>query len=75
MMMDKDSEEIRWRQTCKAKWTIEGEGDENTSFFHRYTAAKKRKSIISEIMSKHNTSLTQDKDIESEFIRFYTNLF
>ncbi|XP_022158956.1 uncharacterized protein LOC111025405 [Momordica charantia] len=61
-------EEAFWRQRCKQKWLCEG--DENTKFFHRFLANKRRRSIITEILSKKGIGLTQIKDIEEEFIDF-----
>lgn len=66
-------EEIFWRQKCKQTWLREG--GENTKFFHRFLANKRRKSTITEILSRDGRSLTMIKDIEDEFIDFYTKLY
>lgn len=66
-------EEIIWWQKCKAKWSLEG--DENNQFFHWYMSAQKRKNIVVEILSLRGINLTTDSDIEVEFIDFYQDLY
>lgn len=66
-------EEIKWRKNCKFKWHIEG--DENTSFFHTYAAAKKRKNCITEVLNDQQINLIHDSDIENKILNFYKNLY
>lgn len=55
------------------KWLHEG--DENTSYFHRYAAAKKRKYCITTVLNEQNISLVNEQDIEQEFLSFYAKVF
>lgn len=66
-------EEAHWRQRCKTKWLTEG--DVNSSFFHRLVAARRRRSTIVEVLSREGRSLTEDRDIEQEFLSFYEDLY
>lgn len=45
-------------------------GDENTSFFHRFLAAKKRKNLISELINDHGHSTTSFREIEVLILNF-----
>lgn len=67
------NEEALWRQRCKTNWLTMG--DKNTSFYHRLAAAKRRRNTIVEILARNGDSLTNDTDIENEFIKFYRDLY
>lgn len=47
-----------WSQRCKKIWLFEG--DENTSFFHKMCTARRRRSHITELMSKDGSSIASD---------------
>ena len=60
-------------QKCKLNWLkLE---DENTSFFHRFLAAKKRRSLISELIDDQGTPTVSFNGIESLIIEFYKSLY
>lgn len=67
------NEEALWRQRCKAQWLTMG--DKNTAYFHRLAAAKRRRNTIVEILDRRGISLTNDNEIEYEFIDFYRSLY
>lgn len=43
-------EKSLWRQRCKAKWLTED--DVNSTLFHRFVAAKKRRNTIIEVVDQ-----------------------
>lgn len=47
------------------------EGDEYTTFFHKYAAAKKRENSIADILSEQSSNLTSNAEIGNEVISFY----
>lgn len=54
---------------CKIHWLKEG--DENSSFFHQYLAARKRKTMIIEISDSNGLILLNEQDIEEAIIGFF----
>ena len=50
-------------------------GDENTSFFDRFLAAKKRRSLISKLIDDQGTPTVSFNGIESLIIEFYKSLY
>lgn len=66
-------EERNMLQKCKLQWL--NEGNENTRFFHRYLAARKRKNLISEFTSLSGIPLVSSVEIKAEFQSFYSSLY
>ena len=60
-------------QKCKLNWLKLG--DENTNFFPRFLAAKKRCSLISELIDDQGTPTVSFNGIESLIIEFYKSLY
>ena len=60
-------------QKCKLNWLKLG--DENTSFFHCFLTAKKRRSLISELIDDQDTPTVPFNGIESLIIKFYKSLY
>lgn len=65
--------EINLIQKSKLNWMQLG--DENTSFFHRLLAAKKRKNLITELVNEFRVPAKSFREIESLILEFYTELF
>lgn len=66
-------EECFWKQKARIKWLREG--DANTKFFHETVKDRHRRQRISSIKNTEGTLLTNQKDIQSEAVKFFTNLF
>lgn len=60
-------------QKCKFHWM--NERDENTEFFHRTLAARKRKGFITEIHSDWDEIFINYADIETEIVSFFEKLY
>ncbi|XP_031100850.1 uncharacterized protein LOC116004818 [Ipomoea triloba] len=66
-------EEIYWKQKARVKWLREG--DANTSFFHSTVKDRHRRQRISAVKNTSGSLLTNQVDIQSEAVNFFTSLF
>ena len=62
-----------WMQKCKLQCFLEGE--ENSSFFHKWVSAHKSKSLISSLMSIDGQALVTEKEIVDEILNFFSSLY
>lgn len=72
LMLYVDSERNLFQKN-KIQWLKER--DENSSFFHKYLAARKRKSVIFELINEYGQTLVNQKDIEEEIFTFFERLY
>lgn len=56
---------------CKLKWI---KGDENTKFFHRYLAERRRQLLISKICTSEGASLLSSTENENENPTLFSSL-
>ncbi|XP_038884537.1 DEAD-box ATP-dependent RNA helicase FANCM isoform X3 [Benincasa hispida] len=60
-------------QKSKLNWLLLG--DENTSFFHRFLAAKRRKNLIAELFNEQGLPTKSFREIETIILDFFSNLY
>ncbi|XP_038904301.1 uncharacterized protein LOC120090656 [Benincasa hispida] len=60
-------------QKCKLKWLKEG--DENTSFFHRFLSTRKRKNLFAKLLNDQDLPTRFTRDIEDIILGFYSLLY
>lgn len=65
-------EEISWRQKCK-RWLKDG--DMNSSYFDRLMNAKKRKCLMTKVLSREGNNLLIKKEIVAELTAFHESLY
>lgn len=66
-------EERNLIQTSKLNWLKFR--DENTNFFHRFLSAKKRKNMITELVSSDGLILHSYHEIEAEISGYFASLY
>jgi exonuclease III len=66
-------EETWWAQRAKANWLHSG--DKNTSFFHFKASQRKRKNNINFINDQNGIRATDNNNIQTIFMDYFTNLF
>ena len=62
-------EQKLWIQKSKLHWLREGE--ENSSFFHKWVSTRKCKSLISSLVSIDGKALVTEKEIVDEILSFF----
>lgn len=65
-------EEIRWKQKAKVKWL--GEGDRNTSFFHRVANGRRKRNFMSQL-KEGDEFITEDTEIKEKCVNFFQRLY
>ncbi|XP_039146767.1 uncharacterized protein LOC120284004 [Dioscorea cayenensis subsp. rotundata] len=63
----------RWAQRAHLLWLKDG--DNNTSFFHNSVHIRSHFNVISQIYDSNDSFVTNQADIESRFVGFYSNLW
>lgn len=66
-------EQRMWNKKCKFQWLKEG--DENTSFFHRWANSRRNRAFISSIEDDNGNFWTNMNDIEGEFLSYFKKLY
>ena len=66
------AEESFYKQKARVSWLREG--DQNTRFFHKMVAAKRRNSLITSLIDTGGNKLTRFDQISSEAVMFFENL-
>jgi hypothetical protein len=66
-------EETWWAQRAKAHWLQHG--DKNSKFFHYKASQGKRKNKNNFIINQQGNRATDNKEIQSAFMDYFTNIF
>ncbi|WOL20618.1 hypothetical protein Cni_G29423 [Canna indica] len=64
---------LKWWANAKLKWYLGG--DRNTAYFHRMVTFERKINHISSITSDSGDTISGDREILTEFSRFYPNLW
>ena len=67
------NEEYNFIQKSKLNWLSLGDG--NTSFFHRFLNAKKRRNLITELKNDDGVVSTSFRDIERLVLEFFESIY
>ena len=66
-------EEIQWMQRSRANWLKSG--DRNTSFFHAYASARRKRNFIKNLKDENGTLLEGTDVVKNHIASYFTNLF
>jgi hypothetical protein len=67
-----EQEEIYWQQRSRANWLKNG--DKNTSYFHNYANARKKKNFISRLKNDDG-GWVEGSDLNPLIFEYFSNLF
>jgi exonuclease III len=68
-----DKEHLHWRQRAKEMWLKNG--DRNTRYYHECVKARRRANRISEILDDSGQKWRTPGEVESAFVRYFSNMF
>lgn len=66
-------EENFWKQKVRVEWLDVGE--KNTKYFHSLVKQRRIKSVIHKIQVEGRNWLTEEEDIATETVRYFSSLF
>lgn len=62
-----------WKQRSRAEWLANG--DMNAKFFHHKAFTRRRNNCIKGFLSSANERQTDDKEVKSIFMQYFTSIF
>jgi hypothetical protein len=68
-----EQEEIYWSQRSRANWIHHG--DRNTSFFHNFASAGRKKNFIQKLKDDNDQWVEGMDDLKPFVLNYFTNLF
>jgi hypothetical protein len=68
-----EQDEIKWVQRSRANWMKSG--DRNTSFFHNFATAQKKRNCIKCLKDGGGRWIEEEKDLEVHINNYFENLF
>jgi hypothetical protein len=68
-----EQEEIQWMQRSRANWLKEG--DHNTSFFHNFATARRKKNFIKKLLINGNYWVEGTEELKPIILDYFSNLF
>jgi hypothetical protein len=68
-----EQDEIYWAQRSRANWLQHG--DRNTSFFHNYASARRKKNSIKRLKDANNDWVEGTESLKPLILSYFTNLF
>jgi hypothetical protein len=68
-----EHEEVHWAQQSRANWLHHG--NRNTSFFHNYTSACRKKNFIKKLRDENNIWIEGTNSLKPHVLHYFVNLF
>jgi hypothetical protein len=68
-----EQEETHWMQRSRANWLRQG--DRNTTFFHNYASARRKKNYIKKLKNNDNTWVEGTEQLKPLIFNYFANLF
>jgi hypothetical protein len=68
-----EQEEIHWFQRSRSNWLQFG--DRNTSFFHHYASARRKKNYIKKLLNDDNDWVEGTSALKPLILDYFSNLF
>jgi hypothetical protein len=68
-----EQDEIRWNQRARANWLQNG--DRNTSYFHSFATARKKRNCIKKIKNTNGDFVESNDNLNPVIQNYFTNLF
>jgi hypothetical protein len=68
-----EQEEIRWLQRSRANWLQHG--DRNTSFFHNFASARRKKNFIKRLKNDDGIWIEGTETLKPLVFNYFSNLF
>ncbi|XP_071681651.1 uncharacterized protein [Lolium perenne] len=68
-----EQEEIHWLQRSRANWLQSG--DRNTSFFHNFASARRKKNHIKKLLNDDNVWVEGTAPLKALVLNYFSNMF
>jgi hypothetical protein len=68
-----EQEEVHWAQRSRANWLQHG--DRNTSFFHNFASARRKKNFIKKLRDDNNIWFEGTDSLKPHILHYFANLF
>jgi hypothetical protein len=68
-----EQDEVYWAQRSRSNWLHQG--DRNTTFFHNYASARRKKNFISRLKNENNEWVDGTDSLKPLILDYFSNLF